>query len=128
MALLDITRRVLIGGTAAALLAASAHAHHGWDWTEEEEMFELTGTVAKVYIGEPHPTVNVEAEDGLWIVELAPRERTIAAGFTEDSAKIGDQVTAIGHRASDRSVRKMKAVSIIVNGRRYDVYPELIDS
>ncbi|RUV06494.1 hypothetical protein EOA79_08500, partial [Mesorhizobium sp. M1A.F.Ca.IN.020.03.2.1] len=57
-------------------------------------------------------------------VEMAPPARTIAAGFTEEVAKVGDAVTAIGHRSREEAEKRMKAVRIIVGGKRYDVYPD----
>src|SRR5688500_761170 len=109
--MMQATRRVLIAGFAAVSLASSALAHHGWSWAVEEQS-ELTGTIREIYIGNPHAVLNVEASDGLWTVELAPPGRTRAAGFDENAASVGDQVTAIGNRSRDASERRMKAVRI----------------
>jgi hypothetical protein len=122
----NISRRAFLA-TIATLAAAPAVAHHGWAWTDEEK-FELTGTIQEIFVGMPHAVLNVQAEDGLWIVELAPGPRTEAAGFHADSAKVGDTVTAIGNRAKDHSEKRMKAVQIIVNGKTYDIYPDRLGS
>ncbi len=121
------SRRVIIAAAAAALLAVPAAAHHGWSWTDEEQS-ELMGTIQEIFIGNPHAVLKVEAEDGLWTVELAPPSRTRASGFDENAAKIGDQVTAIGNRSSDHAERRMKAVQIVVNGKTYDIYPDRVGS
>src|SRR5690606_33686121 len=71
-------RRTLIAAL-AAMLAASAAAHQGWEWTEDEE-FELTGTIEEIYLGNPHAHLKVQAEDGLWDVDLAPPGPTQRAG------------------------------------------------
>ncbi|WP_274627002.1 DUF6152 family protein [Arvimicrobium flavum] len=105
--------------------AIPALAHHGWSWTEEG-MFKLTGKITKIYIGNPHATLDVDAEGQIWRVELAPPSRTIAAGFTEDVAKPGDEVIAIGNRSIDHNEKRMKAVRITVNGKNYDVYPDRV--
>jgi hypothetical protein len=97
-------------------------AHHGWSWTDDG-MFQLEGTITEIYIGNPHATIDVDAEGEVWRVELAPPSRTIAAGFTDDVAKKGDEVIAIGNRSRDETERRMKAVRITVNGNSYDVYP-----
>jgi hypothetical protein len=47
------------------------------------------------------------------------------AGFTEDVAKKGDEVTAIGHRSRDSNERRMKAVRLVIGGKTYDVYPDM---
>ena len=113
--------------TAAVILAAgtAAYAHHGWSWTKEG-FFELKGTITAIYIGNPHATLDVDAEGEAWRVEMAPPSRTTAAGFTEEVAKVGDEVTAIGNRSLDESEKRMKAVRIIVNGKTYDVYPDRV--
>jgi hypothetical protein len=93
-----------------------------------KEQSELTGTIQEIFIGNPHAVLSVEADDGLWTVELAPPSRTRAAGFTEDAAKVGDEVTAIGNRSKDATEKRMKAVRIVVNGKTYDVYPDRVGS
>ncbi|MER8994742.1 DUF6152 family protein [Mesorhizobium sp. M0678] len=112
---------------AAVILAAAtaAYAHHGWSWTQDG-FFELKGKIMAIYIGNPHATLDVDAEGEAWRVEMAPPSRTIAAGFTEEVAKVGDEVTAIGHRSRDESEKRMKAVRVIVGGKTYDVYPDRV--
>jgi hypothetical protein len=120
-----IPRRMLLSGGFAglALLAAgSALAHHGWSWTQDG-FFELKGIIKQIYIGNPHATLDVDVEGEIWRVELAPPSATTRAGFTEDVAKVGDEVTALGNRSQDENEKRMKAVRVTVNGKTYDVYP-----
>jgi hypothetical protein len=107
----------------AITVAGPALAHHGWSWTEDTP-FELKGTITDIYIGNPHATLDVDSEGAIWHVELAPPARTIAAGFTEGTAKKGDEVTAIGNRSKDPNEKRMIAARIIVGGKKYDVYPD----
>ncbi|RUY13689.1 DUF6152 family protein, partial [Mesorhizobium sp. M7A.F.Ca.CA.004.12.1.1] len=88
--------------------------------------FELRGKITAIYIGNPHATLDVDAEGEAWRVEMAPPSRTIAAGFTEEVAKVGDEVTAIGNRSVEASEKRMKAVRVIVGGKTYDVYPDRV--
>ncbi|RWO87104.1 DUF6152 family protein [Mesorhizobium sp.] len=113
--------------TAAVILAAgtAAYAHHGWSRTQDG-FFELKGKITAIYIGNPHATLDVDAEGEAWRVEMAPPSRTIAAGFTEEVAKVGDEVTAIGNRSVEASEKRMKAVRLIVGGKTYDVYPDRV--
>ena len=118
-------------GLAASLafLAASlpAAAHHGWSWTQDG-FFELTGTITAIFYGNPHPTLDVEANGETWRVDLATARATQNAGFLEDTAKVGDEVTVIGNRSRDSTERLMKAVRVTVGGKTYDVYPNRVPS
>jgi hypothetical protein len=100
----------------------AASAHHGWAWTEDG-FFELTGIIKAVYVGNPHATIDVDVEGETWRVELAPPGPTMAAGFTEDVAKPGDEVVALGNRSLDPNEKRMKAVRITIGDKVYDVYP-----
>ena len=100
-----------------------ALAHHGWSWTEDG-FFELEGMIKEIYIGNPHATLDVDAEGEIWRVELAPPSRPRVPASPKMSAKVGDEVTAIGNRSQDENEKRMKAVRIIVNGKTYDIYPE----
>ncbi|MEO3387199.1 DUF6152 family protein [Mesorhizobium sp. CAU 1741] len=115
-------RAALFAGGLAACGATAALAHHGWAWTEDG-LFELTGTVTAVYFGNPHPTLDVDVEGETWRVDLAPPRASANAGFTEDTAEVGDEVTAIGNRSRDQAELSMKASRIVIDGETYDVYP-----
>ena len=109
-------------GLLSAALALPALAHHGWSWTADG-MFQVEGVIKEIYLGNPHATLDVDVEGEIWRVELAPPRQTERAGFTEASARVGDEVTAIGNRSRDESERRMKAVRLTVGGKTYDVYP-----
>ncbi|MBT1159053.1 hypothetical protein J1C56_26095 [Aminobacter anthyllidis] len=122
-----LSKRFRLAGALAALamLTFPALAHHGWSWTQDG-FFELRGTIADIYIGNPHATLDVDVEGDIWRVELAPPARTIAAGFTDEVAKKGDEVVAIGNRSRDETEKRMKAVRITVNGETFDVYADRV--
>jgi hypothetical protein len=61
---------------------------------------------------------------GTWTVEVGQPWRNKRAGLTDDKLVPGVELTASGHRSSDRSRRLMKAERIIISGRTYDLYPE----
>lgn len=121
-------RPLAVGIAAASLLAASAAAHHGWSWAEDEQT-ELAGTIVEIYIGPPHPTLEVEtADDGVWTIELGNPRLTERSGFVEGSASAGDEIVVLGHRSLDADENRMKAVRITVEGQTYDIYPDRIQS
>ncbi|WP_011582695.1 MULTISPECIES: DUF6152 family protein [Chelativorans] len=128
MRMLSKIGRLLSLSLALGLVASpSAFAHHGWSWTEDEYS-ELEGTITQVYVGNPHATLEIDVDGENWRVELAPPSQTVRAGFSEDAAKPGDTVTAIGNLSLDQNERRMKAVRITVNGKTYDVYPNRVPS
>ena len=118
-------RSMLLAAALATAGATAALAHHGWSWTQDG-FFELEGVITAIYLGNPHATLDVDVEGEIWRVELAPPSRTMAAGFTEEAARVGDEVTAIGNRSLDENEMRMKAVRVIVNGKSFDVYPNRV--
>ena len=76
-------RTLISTGIAAAFMATAALAHHGWSWAEVDQI-ELTGTVKKVVIAPPHPTIDLTATDGVdWHIELGNPGNTARSGFNE---------------------------------------------
>jgi uncharacterized protein DUF6152 len=115
---------VVVAGLAAASLPV--FAHHGWDWAQAEQT-EMKGTVEKVSMAPPHPSMEIKAADGtVWQVDLANPNQTQRSGFTAKSAKAGDPIVILGNRHKDQSKRVIKAVRISVGGKTYDLYPERI--
>ena len=109
-------------GLLSAALVLPALGHHGWSWTADG-MFQVEGVIKEIYLGNPHATLDVDVEGEIWRVELAPPRQTERAGFNEASAKVGDEITAIGNRSRDDTEKRMKAVRLTVGGKTYDVYP-----
>lgn len=123
----QMIRNAVLALALAGFAAAPALAHHGWSWTQDG-FFELTGTITALSYGNPHPTLDVEANGEVWRVDLATPRATANAGFMEDTAQVGDEVTAVGNRSRDESERLMKAVRLIHKGKTYDVYPSRVPS
>jgi hypothetical protein len=126
----NLPRRALLPGAAgllaAGLFARPGAAHHGWSWAESDQV-ELTGTIRTVEIAPPHPTLRVEIPgQGLWTVELGNPSQTQRAGFVEGVARPGDRIVVLGNRSREAQERRMKAVRVTVNDRRFDIYPERI--
>ena len=123
-----IRRRLMAATLAASLVAVTlpALAHHGWDWAQAEQT-EMKGTVQKVSMAPPHPSLQVKAADGVvWQVDLSNPGQTERSGFTGASAKPGDSIVILGNKHKDKSKRVMKAVRITIGGKNYDMDPERI--
>jgi len=125
MMMLDRRRLPLALAALGATAALPALAHHGWSWAEGEQM-TLQGTIRKISMSPPHPMLMVQAQDGLWQVDLGNPNQTERSGFRGDTAKPGDAVTALGNRNLDKSKLHMKAVRLTIAGKNYDMYPERI--
>jgi len=120
-------RRVVqfvVGGTAAGL-SLPASAHHGWGWAEDQQS-ELKGTIHSISMAPPHPSLQVAATDGQWLIDLGNPNQTERSGFTGTSAKVGDAIVVLGNKHKDKTKKHMKAVRITIAGKNYDMYPERI--
>ena len=126
-----LTRRNLLSTALTGVIVAPslpAFAHHGWSWAEDKQM-ELKGTIRKISMAPPHPTLMVAADDKVvWLVELGNPTLTARSGFTAKTAKPGDAIVVLGNRHKDKSKAHMKAVRITIAGRNYDIYPERISA
>jgi len=123
-------RRLFTAGLSATMLlvAASAMAHHGWDWAEEKQS-QIEGKIETISMAPPHPSLKVRTADGkTWQVDLGNPNQTARSGFTGDTAKAGDAITVLGNRNKDKAKLHMKAVRITLAGRNYDMYPERIQA
>ncbi len=123
-------RRLFTAGLTATMLltAASAMAHHGWDWAEEKQS-QIEGKIEAISMAPPHPSLKVRTADGkTWQVDLGNPNQTARSGFTGDTAKAGDAITVLGNRNKDKAKLHMKAVRITLAGKNYDMYPERIQA
>ncbi|CAD7045165.1 MULTISPECIES: DUF6152 family protein [Pseudorhizobium] len=124
-------RTLLRAAIATAVLTPFAStmvmAHHGWSWAEAEQI-ELSGTITAISFAPPHPSMEVQADGGVWKVELSNPGKTQRSGFVEGVADVGDAVTLIGNRSKDREELRMKAVRVMVGNKTYDIYPERIET
>ncbi|TDK37372.1 hypothetical protein E2F50_10920 [Rhizobium deserti] len=120
----SITRTLAVAGV-AGMLAGTAVAHHGFSWAEADQI-DLKGTIVSISFAPPHPAMDVRAQDGVWRVELSNPNQTQRSGFVEGQAKVGDEITATGHRSQDPNEKRMKAVRIVVGGKTFDIYPDRI--
>jgi hypothetical protein len=122
----SIGPRLLVGLFAVAACAATVSAHHGWSWTQDAQT-EMTGEILDIYIGPPHPRLQIRtAGEGEWQVDLGNPRQTADAGFSAGEAKVGDKVLVRGHRSAKTGERLVKAVRITVNQKQYLFYPDLL--
>ena len=104
--------------------AMLAHAHHGWSWYGNLP-FILTAEVVDVAFGNPHDRLTLKDDSGQqWNVLLSPPSRSRRAGLSSDAVKVGDTVTAYGHRRSEGDNFEMKTERLKVGEQMYNLYPD----
>src|SRR5436190_7127814 len=96
-------RRVFLLVTAAMLLAGvAAYAHHSYAATyDTSKEVKVTGRLMQFSFKNPHSYVTVQAADAKgtvqrWSVEWAGTSQLSTAGVTQETLKVGDDVTIIG--------------------------------
>lgn len=107
----------------AMAFALPAGAHHGWSWAEGENA-EITGTIEKVQLGNPHGEVTLKVNGENWTVEVGQPWRNERAGLTPELLKTGVTMTAQGHKSKDASEKLFKAERIVIDGKSYNLYPD----
>ena len=122
---ISLSRRAVVAASvaASAVLAAPALAHHGWSWAEESNS-ELSGVIVAAKLGNPHGELTVESGGARWIVEVGQPWRNERAGLSDAMLAKGVKLTAVGHRHADPKKRVFKAERIMIDGRKYDLYPD----
>lgn len=106
-----------------ALSSGSALAHHGWSWTTGKNI-ELTGTIKKVRLGNPHVILEVNVDSETWTVEVGQPWRNDRAGLKDGDLAEGVVIRMIGERAADKSDRRLKVERLFLGDREYVLYPD----
>jgi hypothetical protein len=113
----------LLALVVSTCLAHDTWAHHGWGWATAEE-FELTGQITQVRLGNPHGEVTLDVAGEPWVVEVGQPWRNARAGLRADLLRVGQVITAHGHRSAREGERVMKAERVVIDGQSYNLYPD----
>lgn len=81
----------------AALLSASAFAHHGWSEYDASKPLNLSGTIVESGYTQPHGYVLLQSADKRWHVVLAPPSRMENRGLAKEALAAGTKVTVYGY-------------------------------
>ena len=99
--MLRVLSLLLIGFAAA--VAAPVHGHHAQaPFFDQERTVEVRGTVVRWIFRNPHPVLEVEAQNDagekvVWAVQFAPATVLAKRGWTDQTFKPGEAVIATGH-------------------------------
>ena len=104
--------------------APSVRGHHSFDAVfDRNQQIEFVGTVTKVEWTNPHVWFFVEVENrnaGIetWALEMGSPNALIRRGWTNDSLRVGSEVTIRGARARDGSYRAAALSVTLSTGER----------
>ena len=101
---------------AAALVATSAFAHHGWSHYNAGKPLELGGTIARSGYEQPHGFVELKTADKTWHVVLAPPSRMENRGLAKEQLANGKRVTVYGYPHLEKD-NELRAERITVDGK-----------
>jgi hypothetical protein len=118
-------RLIQLVACAALAMAASvpALAHHGWEWAEEANS-EITGQIAAAKLGNPHGELTLDVNGVKWVVEVGQPWRNAQAGLKDEMLAKGVTLTVSGHRHTDPNKKVFKAERVVIDGKKYDLYPD----
>lgn len=113
----------LLACLAIAAASPPAHAHHGWEWAEEANS-ELAGRIVSARLGNPHGVLTMDVNGVLWTVEVGQPWRNAQAGLKDEMLAKGLALTVSGHRHADAARKVFKAERVVIDGRKFDLYPD----
>ena len=123
-----ITRlQALAVGTVALLLVASPlFAHHTWA-VDRTQAITVKGTVTEFDWSNPHVQILLDAKDDngkleKWTAGGPSTARMAGSGWSKNTLKPGDVITAVGHRATDGSNLLRVQKVVLSNGHELTGY------
>ena len=122
-----MTNRLAVFPVTAVLLllslGGSAFAHHGFvSWFDMSKSTTVKGTVTSYDWTNPHAYIyfDVKDEKGAvekWSAELGALGMLARAGWSRNTLKLGDEITATGNRAKDGKPIMHLDKIILANGQ-----------
>ena len=104
------------------LISTSADAHHGWRWTSDTNV-EVSGVIESAKLGNPHGVLVLNVNGDRWTAEVGQPWRNQRAGLTEELMSVGTDIKIEGQRSTDPDELLVKAESVVIDGKRYVLYP-----
>jgi len=115
-----ITRSVLVA--VVLVLAPSLFAHHGRGATYDmKKQVTLKGTVSRVDWRNPHVVIYMDAKDAdgkvvTWGFENAGVSQMAQAGYTRNTLKLGQEITAVVNPAANGAPTAIVVKVILADG------------
>lgn len=120
-----MVRGIVLAGVALAAFAAAGavQAHHGWAWTTGKNV-EMSGTIRKVRLGNPHGLLEVDVGGETWTFEVGQPWRNERAGLKDGDLAEGVAIKVVGEPAADPANKRLKVERLFLGDRKFDLYPE----
>jgi hypothetical protein len=111
-----------LAGTAAALLAAPAFAHHSFAMFDQSKVLYISGTLKELEMVNPHAwlqiVVNDKGEAATWSFEGGSIPQLLRLGWSKDAFKAGDEIE-VGFRPMKDGSRGGQLMSVkFTDGRK----------
>jgi hypothetical protein len=128
-------RRVILLVVATMLLAGiAAYAHHSYAATyDTSKEVKLEGKLLQFAFKNPHSYVTVQAPDSKgamqrWAIEWAGTSQLAQRGVTQETLKIGDEVSVVGRPSRVPGEFKLLLVNLKAPGFSWGSRPgEIVD-
>lgn len=117
-----------LGIFAAALLLGSgtAFAHHAWNGYDMSNLTTVKGTITNFDWANPHVWMSFDANDNgkvaHWDAGGPSPSRMQGTGWSKDTLKPGDQITAVGHKIKDGTNKLRLDKVVLSNGKSLVCY------
>ncbi|WP_018478772.1 DUF6152 family protein [Pontibacter roseus] len=94
--------------------------HHGWANYDQTKELDYTGQVQEITFENPHGMLQLQHEDEVWTVVLAPPSRMEARGLSKKMVQPNDEVRVVGYPHKDGS-QEMRAERIFVGDKKVEL-------
>lgn len=117
-----------LGILAAALLLGSgtAFAHHAWNGYDMSNLTTVKGTITNFDWANPHVWMSFDVNDNgkvaHWDAGGPSPSRMQGTGWSKDTLKPGDQITAVGHKIKDGTNKLRLDKVVLANGKSLVCY------
>jgi hypothetical protein len=117
-----------LGILAAALLLGSgtAFAHHAWNGYDMTSLTTVKGTITNFDWGNPHVWMSFDVNDNgkveHWDAGGPSPSRMQGTGWSKDTLRPGDQITAVGHKIKDGTNKLRLDKVVLANGKALVCY------
>jgi len=121
-------KTLALGIFAAVLLLGSgtAFAHHAWNGYDMSNLTTVKGTITNFDWANPHVWMSFDVNDNgkveHWDAGGPSPSRMQGTGWNKDTLKPGDQITAVGHKIKDGTLKLRLDKVVLANGKSLVCY------